>query len=81
MTSPSFPFLALRYVDNRYILFPGERIEDPSIQTLAQEDFYQRPVELEAVTSNELLGFIVDYCIVQIARALANQRFCLRRKP
>ena len=86
MTSPSFPFLALRYVDNRYILFPEERIEDPSIQTLAQEDFYQHPVELEAVTNNELLGFIVDSqnrtaFIVQIARALANQRFCLGRKP
>ena len=86
MTSPSFPFLALRYVGNRYILFPEERIEDPSIQTLAQEDFYQHPVELEAVINNELLGFIVDsqnrtVFIVQIARALANQRFCLGRKP
>ncbi len=55
-----FPFLALRYVDNRYISFPEERIEDPSIQTLAQEDFYQHRVELEAVTNNKLLGFIVD---------------------
>ena len=60
LTAPSFPFLAIRYVDNRYIIFPEERIEDPSIQTLAQEDFYQHPVELETVTSNELLGFIVN---------------------
>ena len=60
LTAPSFPFLAIRYVDNRYIIFPEERIEDPSIQTLAQEDFYQHPVELETVTNNELLGFIVN---------------------
>ena len=60
LTAPSFPFLAIRYVDNRYIIFPEERIEDPSIQTLAQDDFYQHPVELETVTNNELLGFIVD---------------------
>ena len=60
LTAPSFPFLTIRYVDNRYIIFPEERIEDPSIQTLAQEDFYQHPVELETVTNNESLGFIVD---------------------
>ena len=60
LTAPSFPFLAIRYVDNRYIIFPEERIEDPSLQTLPQEDFYQHPVELETVTNNELLGFIVD---------------------
>ena len=40
LTAPSFPFLAIRYVDNRYIIFPEERIEDPSIQTLAQDDFF-----------------------------------------
>ena len=60
LTAPSFPFLAIRYVDNRYIIFPEEMIQDLSIQTLAQEDFYQHPVELETVTTNELLGFIVD---------------------
>ena len=58
--APSFPFLAIRYVDNRYIIFPEEMIQDLSTQTLAQEDFYQHPVELETVTTNELLGFIVD---------------------
>ena len=60
LTAPSFPFLAIRYVDKRYIIFPEEMIQDLSIQTLAQEDFYQHPVELETVTTNELLGFIVD---------------------
>ena len=60
LTAPSFPFLAIRYVDNRYVIFPEERIQDPSIQTLAQEDFYQHPVELETVSNNELLGFLVN---------------------
>ena len=60
LTAPSFPFLAIRYVDNRYVIFPEERIQDPSTQTLAQEDFYQHPVELETVTNNELLGFLVN---------------------
>ena len=60
LTAPTFPFLAIRYVDNRYIIFPEEMIQDLSIQTLAQADFYQHPVELETVTTNELLGFIVD---------------------
>ena len=60
LTAPSFPFLAIRYVDDRYVIFPEERIQDPSIQTLAQEDFYQHPVELETVTNNELLGFLVN---------------------
>ena len=60
LTAPSFPFLAICYVDNRYIIFPEEMIQDLSIQTLAQTDFYQHPVELETVTTNELLGFIVD---------------------
>ena len=57
---PTFPFLAIRYVDNRYILFPEEKQTDPSIQLLSQDDFYQHPVELEEVTTNELLGFLVD---------------------
>ena len=61
LTAPSFPFLAIRYVDNRYIIFPEERIEDPSIQTLAQDDFFNIQWNcVETVTNNELLGFIVD---------------------
>ena len=57
---PSFPFLAIRYVGNRYILFPVEQAQEPSIQVLSSKDFYQHPVELEKVTNNELLGFLVD---------------------
>ena len=48
LTAPTFPFLAIRYVDNRYIIFPEEMIQDLSIQTLAQADFYQHPVELNS---------------------------------
>ena len=57
---PAFPFLAIRYVDNRYILFPEDKKHEPAIQVLSQDDFYQHPVELEEVTTNELLGFVVD---------------------
>ena len=57
MDPPSFPFLAIRYVDNRYILFPEDKKHEPAIQVLSQDDFYQHPVELEEVTTNELLGF------------------------
>ena len=60
MDPPSFPFLAIRYVDNRYILFPEDKKHEPAIQVLSQDDFYQHPVELEEVTTNELLGFVVD---------------------
>ena len=42
------------------ILFPEEQAEEPSIQVLSSDDFYQHPVELETVTTNELLGFLVD---------------------
>ena len=49
---PIFPFLAIRYVDNRYILFPEEKQNEPSIQVLSQDDFYQHPVELEEVTKS-----------------------------
>ena len=57
---PTFPCLAIRYVDNRYILFPEEKAKEPSLQVLSQDDFHQHPVELEEVTTNELLGFLVD---------------------
>ena len=40
--------------------FPEEKQNEPSIQVLSQDDFYQHPVELEEVTTNELLGFLVD---------------------
>ena len=65
------PFLALRYVDNRYIIFPEERVKDRSTQTPAQEDFYERPVELETVTNSDL----------HFTETMASQRLCLSRKP
>jgi len=57
---PTFPFLATRYVDNRFFLFPEEKINDPSSQVLSEEDVYEYPVEVETVSNNELLGFVVD---------------------
>ena len=40
---PSFPFLAIRYVDNRYILFPEDKKHDPAIQVLSQDNFINIP--------------------------------------
>ena len=59
---PTFPFSAIRYVDNRYIFFPEEKVQEPSIQVIF-EDIYQLPVELEEVTTNELLVLLVDFHI------------------
>ena len=56
---PTFPFFATQYIDNRYILLPEEKVQNPSIQVLFCEDFCYHPVELEQVTSNELLCFLV----------------------
>ena len=41
--------------------FPEEKVQEPSIQVSFCEDFHQHPVELEQVTCNELLGFLVDF--------------------
>ena len=38
-SSRSFPSLAIRYVDNRCIVFLKEWIENPAIRVLSQEDF------------------------------------------
>ena len=59
-TWPSnFSVFAIRYVDNRYIFFPKEKVQEPSIQVSFCEDSYQHPVKLEEVTTNELLGFLL----------------------
>ena len=61
-TWPSnFSVFANRYVDNRYIFFPEEKVQEPSIQVSFCEDFHQHPVKLEQVTCNELLGFLVNF--------------------
>ena len=55
----TFPFLAIRYVDNRFF-FREEKAQEPSLQVLSRADFYQHPVELEEITTNEPLVFLVD---------------------
>ena len=70
---PTFPFSAIRYVDNRYIFFPEEKVQEPSIQVVF-EDIYQLPVELEEVTTNELLVFLVDFHIRTMTYKLPRPR-------
>ena len=81
---PAFPFLAIRYVDNRYILFPEDKKHEPAIQVLSQDDFINIQFELEEVTTNELLGFCgwfqPPYCDIITSRTVANSSFCICRQ-
>ena len=61
INSPSLAFMGLRYVDNRFVLFQAFGPQSPAIAVLAHSEFYELPVELEPVDSQELLGFFVDH--------------------
>lgn len=54
------PMLMIRYVDNWSALFPRHVAEKRVLQVFAHKYFYQLPVELEDVGTQELLGFDVD---------------------
>ncbi len=45
--------LSIGCVDNRFIAFSNSLTSHPAIQVLAQDDFYDDPVELEVVTNWE----------------------------
>ena len=61
INSPSLAFMGLRYVDNRFVLFQAFGPQPPAIAVLAHSEFYELPVELEPVDSQEFLGFFVDH--------------------
>ena len=63
--------LMLRYVDNRFALFPANLVHKKALTLFCHKHFYQLPVELEDVGTNELLGFDVD----------ANNRTIQYRQP
>ena len=65
------PMLMIRYVDNRFALYPTPVAERQAMQVFAHKHFYQLPVELEDVGTQELLGFDVD----------ANNRTVTYRQP
>ena len=65
------PLLMIRYVDNRFALFPQHLAEKRVLQIFAHKHFYQIPVELEDVGTQELVGFDVE----------ANERTILYRQP
>ena len=54
-------FMGLRYVDNRFVLFQAFGPQPPAIAVLAHSEFYELPVELEPVVSQEFFGFFVDH--------------------
>ena len=57
-------FLCLRYVDNRIVLIDKQLVHHPSFQHFLHGDFYQPPVQLEAVNTPgvqcEFLGFDIQ---------------------
>ena len=55
-----YPMIMLRYVDNRFLMYNAELQPCLALRTFAHKFFYEHPVELEDVGSDELLGFDVD---------------------
>ena len=57
-------FLCLRYADNRIVLIDPQLVHHPSFQHFLHDDFYQPPVQLEAVNTPgvqcEFLGFDIQ---------------------
>ena len=51
------PHLFIRYVDNRLVLAPQATFHTLPFTTLALNDFYQLPIQLEQVGDSHFLGF------------------------
>lgn len=62
---------AVRYVDNRFVLYNQQHHHFEALHVFSDLDFYGSPVELECVTDDSLLGFRVD----------AAQRRCIYIQP
>ena len=60
LTQPYFDHLAIRYVDNRFVIVQKHHLQAPVFKVFTDLDFYGSPVELELVADNLLLGFYVD---------------------
>ena len=59
INSPSLAFMGIQYVDNRFVLFQAFGPQPPAIAVLAHPEFYELPVELEPVDSQEFWGFLL----------------------
>ena len=60
LTQPNFHHLAIRYVDNRFVIVQKHHLQAPVFKVFTDLDFYGSPVELELVADNLLLGFYFD---------------------
>ena len=60
LTQPNLHHLAIRYVDNRFVIVQKHHLQAPVFKVFTDLDFYGSPVELELVADNLLLGFYVD---------------------
>ena len=75
-------FLMIRYVDNRFALFPKSLVHEKALKLFCHKHFYQLPVELEDVGTNELLGFDVDANnnhLIQTTRSTMENSRCYKR--
>ena len=54
------PFLPIRFVGNRFIMYSFAKRHFPAMQTLFSTWFYGSPIELEDVGNQEFLGFLVS---------------------
>ena len=50
----------MRYVDNRFFIYPKELKSHPAMTMICDEMFYKDPVILEPVGDLHILGFLVD---------------------
>ena len=60
LNQPQSHHLAIRYVDNRFVIVQKHHLQAPVFKVFTDLDFYGSPVELELVADNLLLGFYVD---------------------
>ena len=52
--------LRARYVDNVFFLGPAHMLHTDSFKAIAQPFFYGRPLKMEYVTDETLLGFVLS---------------------
>ena len=52
LTQPNFHHLAIRYVDNRFVIVQKHHLQAPVFKVFTDLDFYGSPVELELVADN-----------------------------
>ena len=61
LTQPNLHHLAIRYVDNRFVIVQKHHLQAPVFKVFTDLDFYGSPVELELVADNLLSAFMLMF--------------------